>query len=147
MDNSTKPAWKRNGEPIANIIANLIGLWVLSMVPQWDIAFLKPNYMVVLTIMQINCVVQIIGSVLLLIFDPRALRLLIKAGMEAAGFVVLVMLYYVYPFNFTNYHNLGWIDKVLPILLVLAMIVTIGKIISYFFILFFRSGNKTTAQE
>ncbi len=146
MVNVNKAGLKNKGEAIATIIFNLIFLWVLSMVPGWQLAFLKSNYMVVLTILQINCVVQIALAVLLLIIDPRGLRLFVKAVSEAAGLVALVMMYYLYPFNFSNV-NLSWIDKILPALLVLAMIVAIGKIISYFFILLFRSRDNSTAQE
>lgn len=136
---------KRKGEHIANIIVNLIFLWILSMVPDWDLPFLKNNYMVVLTIMQINCLVQIAAAVLLLVTDIRFISYLVKIVAEAAGFVVVMMLYTTYPFDFSNYHNLGWLDKVLPIFFIIGMVVSVIKIISYFLKMFFHSRENTTS--
>jgi len=122
---------RRKGEHIGNIIANIIGLWILSMVPGWDLAFLAENYMVVLTVMQINCIIQIIGSILLLLTEPRPIRYLFKIAMEAAGTVVLVLLVYLYPFDFSHFHNLGWLDKLLPVFFIIAIIVSVVKIVSF----------------
>lgn len=124
---------RRKGEHIGNIIANIIGIWILSMVPGWELDFLAPNYMVVLTVMQINCIVQIAGSAILLLTQPRPVMNIIKIIMEAAGLVVLVLLYYLYPFTFSNFHNLWWLDRILPILFVIAMVVSLIKIINFTF--------------
>lgn len=134
----------RKGEHIANIILNIIFLWVLSMVPGWDLEFLKSGYMVVLTVMQINCVVQIAAAIVLLATEIRLIRNLVKIIAEAAGLVVVMMMYYIYPFDFSNFHNLGWLDKVLPIFFIIGMVVSVIKIISYILKTFFRSRENTT---
>lgn len=121
----------KKAEHIANIIFNLIFLWILSRVPYWDIPFLGDDYMVVLLVMKINCWVQIAANIVLLVLFILPLRYLVKLIAEAAGLAALMVLYYLYPFDFSNYHNMGWLDKVLPILFIIAMVISAIKIVTY----------------
>ncbi len=129
---------RKKGEYIANIIFNLIFLWILSRVPHWNIPFLADDYMVVLLVMKINCWVQIAANIVLLVMFIRALRYVVKIIAEAAGLAALMVMYYLYPFDFSNYHNLGWLDKVLPILFIIGMVVAVVKIFTYAVKVFFR---------
>ena len=129
---------RKKGEYIANIIFNLIFLWILSRVPHWNIPFLADDYMVVLLVMKINCWVQIAANIVLLVMYIRALRYVVKIIAEAAGLAALMVMYYLYPFDFSNYHNLGWLDKVLPILFIIGMVVAVVKIFTYAVKVFFR---------
>jgi hypothetical protein len=131
----------KKSEHIANIIANLVFLWILYRVPSWNLDFLKGDYIVLLMIMQINCFVQIAASVLLLLVEIRFARLIVKIIAEIAGFVPLIMLYYLYPFDFSNYHNMGWLDTVLPIIFILAMVVTAIKVFTMILKLFFTNDE------
>lgn len=128
----------KKAEHIANIIFNLIFLWILSRVPDWDIPFLGDNYMVVLLVMKINCWVQIAANIVLLVLSIIPLRYLVKLIAEAAGLAALMVLYYLYPFDFSNYHNMGWLDRVLPILFIIGMVVAIVKIFTYAVKIFFK---------
>ncbi len=128
----------KKAEHIANIIFNLIFLWILSRVPHWDIPFLGDNYMVVLLVMKINCWVQIAANIVLLVLSIILLRYLFKLIAEAAGLAALMVLYYLYPFNFSNYHNMGWLDRVLPILFIIGMVVAVVKIFTYTVKIFFK---------
>lgn len=129
---------RKKGEYIANIIFNLIFLWILSRVPHWNIPFLADDYMVVLLVMKINCWVQIAANIVLLVMFIRALRYVVKIIAEAAGLAALMVMYNLYPFDFSNYHNLGWLDKVLPILFIIGMVVAVVKIFTYAVKVFFR---------
>ncbi len=129
---------RKKGEYIANIIFNLIFLWILSRVPHWNIPFLADDYMVVLLVMKINCLVQIAANIVLLILFIRPLRYVVKIIAEAAGLAALMVMYYLYPFDFSNFHNLGWLDKVLPILFIIGMVVTVVKIFTYAVKVFFK---------
>lgn len=120
----------RPGEYIANIIFNLIFLWILSRVPHWNIGWLKDNYMVVLLILQINSLAQIAGNIIMLVFKVRMVRYIASILMEIAGFVAVLMLYYLYPFDFSGY-SLKWLDVVLPILFIVGMVVSAVKIVTY----------------
>lgn len=127
-----KSARRRQGEYIANIIGNLIFLWVLYMVPKWEPDFLKPGYLFVLMLMRINVFIQIGGNILLIaIAEVRPARHLIRALMETVGLAMLFILYYVYPFDFSSYPGLLWIDRILPIILIIAMVVSVIQIVVY----------------
>lgn len=125
MKNSGKP---KRGEYIGNIIANLIFLWILSMVPGWDLDFLKDNYMMVLLILKINCIVQIAGNFILLFLPSRLLNLLLRIVLELVGVVPLIMMIYIYPFDFTGKWN--WLDKALPVLFIIGLAIAAIKVIT-----------------
>ncbi len=125
MKDSVKP---KRGEYIGNIIGNLIFLWILSMVPRWDIPFLKDNYMIVLLIMKINCWVQIGGNIILLVLSGTLINRVIRILLELAGIVPLIMLFYIYPFDFTGKWN--WLDTVFPILFIIGMLVSAVKVVT-----------------
>lgn len=129
----------KKSEHIGNIIANLVFLWILYRLPHWNLDFLKGDYMVLLLIMQINCYVQIAANILLLLAEIRAVRLIIKIIAEIAGFVPLILIYYLYPFDFTNYPNLHWLDRILPVIFILGMVITGIKIITMVLKLFFSN--------
>ncbi|GEM_PF-1730956 len=118
----------KRGEYIGNIIVNLIFLWILSMVPKWDLDFLKDNYMIVLLILKINCLVQIAGNLILLFISLKTLNLLLRIILELAGIVPLIMMFYIYPFDFTGEWN--WLDKALPIIFIIGMAVAAIKVIT-----------------
>lgn len=129
----------KKSEHIGNIIANLVFLWILYRLPHWNLDFLKGDYMVLLLIMQINCYVQIAANILLLVAEIRSIRLIIKIIAEIAGFVPLILIYYLYPFDFTNYPNLNWLDRILPVIFILGMVITGIKIITMVLKLFFSN--------
>lgn len=118
------------GEYISNIIFNLIILYVLSRVPGWDLPFLKDHYMVVLTVLMINCGVQAVGNLLMLLLSMRITMYLIKILLEAASVAVSFVLYYLYPFNFSC-SNMPWLDRVLPIIFILGIVIGLIKIIFF----------------
>jgi len=132
----------KKAEHIANIILNLIFLWILSRVPYWDIPFLGDDYMVVVLVMKINCWVQIAANIVLLVLFILPLRYLVKLIAEAAGLAALMVLYYLYPFDFSNYHNMGWLDKVLPILFIIAMVISAIKIVTYAIKIFYKPASE-----
>lgn len=135
----------KRGEYIWNIIANLIFLWVLSMVPKWDLDFLRDNYMMVLLILKINCWLQVAGNIILLLVQVRIINLLIRILMELAGIVPVIMLFYIYPFDFTG--SLNWLDTVLPIFFIIGMAVGAIKVVTLTIRLFtgLHQESETTA--
>ncbi len=93
---------KKNGEYIANIIFNVIFLWIVNKIPEWHLDFIKDNFM------------------------------------EAASFVTQLVLFYIFPFDFTNFHGLSWLNWLLPIGLIIGMVMSALKVISNFWKLLFR---------
>lgn len=119
----------KKGELIGNIIANAFFLWILSLVPGWELSWLKDNYTVVLFILQINCVVQIVGNAVQFLIFSKAFRLLIKAFLEMSGLVPLILLYYIFPFDFEG--GLNVLDKLLPIFFIIGIVISVIQIIKY----------------
>lgn len=114
---------RRRGEFIWSILWALFFLWIVNKVPDWDLNFITSSYHSVLPVLNINLFIQIGGNVLMLFFMIPRLRHFIKAVIEASSFVALIVIYTFYPFDFraTGY---GWLDTILPLILIIALIVT-----------------------
>lgn len=136
--NKEKACKSRRGEYIGAIIFNLIFLWIVNKIPEWNIGFIKDNYMVVLWILNVNIFIQIGGNALMLLLGFPAIRYISRSIIEAAGFVTMMALYYIYPFDFTHFHGLAWLDWLVPIILIIGMVVSAVKVISNLWKLIFR---------
>lgn len=136
-----KPAKKhksRTGDYIASIVVNLIFLWIVNKVPDWKPGFIRDNYMVVLWALNVNILVQIAGNALMLLAGVWAVRRVSRILMESASFVATMVLFYINPFDFSHFHNLHWVDHVLPILFIIGMAVSAIKVLSNLWRLLFR---------
>ena len=135
-----KVARSRNGEYIGNIIFNLLFLWIVNNVQEWNVGFLKDNFSVVLWILNVNIFVQIGGNVLMFISGLQAMRYFTLIITESASFVTQMVLFYIFPFDFTHFHGLWWLDLVLPFALVLGMVVSAIKVVANLWkLIFWRS--------
>lgn len=141
-DQSDQPLKYKKGEYIAGIIFNLIFYFILSRLDDWSITWLNENYHIVVLIMKVNIIIQVAGFLILLLKPATILFYLVRIIMEAAGLVPLVMLYYLYPFNFEGYHNLGWLDKLLPFIFILAFIIGLIQVITLIIRLIFSIKKK-----
>jgi len=131
---------KRNGEYIANIIFNLIFLWIVNKIPDWNLGFIRDNYNVVLWILNVNILVQIGGNALMLALDMPFIRYLARIITESSSFVTQMVLFYIYPFDFSHFHGLFWLDWFLPIALIIGMVVSAIKVIANLWkLIFWRS--------
>jgi len=130
---------KKNGEHIANIILNLVFLWIVNHLQEWNLSFIRDNFGVVLWALNMSILVQAGGNLLLLLAGSvRPVRYLLRMVMEAASFIAQMVLYYIYPFDFSHVNGLVWMDTVLPVLLIIGMVVSAIKILSSFWKLLFR---------
>jgi hypothetical protein len=123
-------AKRRRGDYIANIVVNLIGLYIVNKLPSWHVSFLNDHYLTILPMINWNIYVQIAGNFLLVFLDLSIFRYLLRAVMEAATFLILIILFYIYPFNFTLVENLGWLDTFLPVIFIIGMVVSAVKVLS-----------------
>jgi hypothetical protein len=125
-----KPAKSRSGEYIGAIILNLIFLWMVNKIPGWHLSFIKDNFMVVLWILNVNILIQIAGNMLMLVSGLPVIRYLSLIVIESASFVTQMVLFYIFPFDFTHFHGLFWLNWFLPIALIIGMVVSAIKVIS-----------------
>ncbi|MCK9421911.1 MAG: hypothetical protein M0Q38_04885 [Bacteroidales bacterium] len=123
-----KPWNKRRGEYIGNLIFNLIFLWIVNKIPDWNPGFIRENYNVVLWILNVNILIQIGGNALMLLIDHPVIRYLSRIIMEAAGFLTLIVLFYIFPFDFSKFHGLFWLDWFIPIVLIIGMVISALKV-------------------
>jgi hypothetical protein len=129
-----------NGEYIGAIIFNLIFLWIVNNVQHWNLGFIKDNFIVVLWILNVNILIQIAGNALMFFSGLPLIRYLSLIITESAGFVTQMVLFYIYPFDFTNFHGLFWLDWFIPIALIIGMVVSALKVISNLWkLIFWRS--------
>ena len=86
-----------------------------------------------------SSLVQVAGNLLMMFLDFRFIRYLSGIFMEAAAFIAQISMYYVYPFDFSGYGGLFWIDVVLPWILIIGMIISAVKVVSNIWKLIFWS--------
>lgn len=135
-----KPLKSRNGEYIGNIIFNLLFLWIVNNIQEWNVGFIKDNFSVVLWILNVNIFVQIAGNAIMLLSGLPVMRYFTLIILESASFVAQMVLFYIYPFDFTHFHGLLWLDWFLPIALIIGMVVSALKVLSNLWkLVFWRS--------
>ena len=134
-----KPRKRHRGEAIWSIIWNLIFLWLVNEVPEWDLPFINERYDTVLWILNINLVLQIIGWGLILFLDFRWLWHLVRAVLDGASLVVLLVLYFLYPFNFSAIGGWSWLDILLPVIFIIGMVASCLGVVVHLYKLIFRS--------
>ena len=131
------PGKTRRGEYIGNAIVNLIFLWIVNKVPDWHLPFILSSYNVILWMLNLNLIVQAAGYGLMALTDMAAIRRISRIVMETSSFVTAILIFYIYPFDFSNFYGLFWLDIIIPIFLVIGMVVSVLKIFANFWKLLF----------
>lgn len=126
--NKDKPLRNRRGEYITTIVFNLIWLFIVNKVPDWHLQFINDHYPAVLWALNMNIFIQIGGNILMLIFDIRFIRYLSRIILETANFLLLIILYYIYPLDFSSMAGLHFLDWLIPWLMIIGMIVSALKV-------------------
>ena len=117
-----KPRKKHRGEAIWAILWNLFFLWIVNKVPEWNLEFISDRYDLILWILNLNIAIQIAGYVIVMFFDYRWSWHLIRTILDAASLVTLLVLYFIYPFDFSTIDAWSWLDTVVPIIFIIGMI-------------------------
>lgn len=133
-----KTAKRHRGEAIMAIFWNLILMYIFYKVPDWDLPFINEKYNTVVWILYINVLSTIIGYILVFFFDFRWVWYLVRAILDGIGFVTMIVLYFVYPFDFSTIGGWSWLDIFIPIALIIGMIATVIGVIVNLWKLFFR---------
>jgi len=137
--NKEKSFGKYRGEAIGAIIWNLVWLWIINNVQDWNLSFILSSFGVLLWIWNINVAVQILTNLGIVILELRWFRYLMKALMESANFVSIIATFYLYPFDFSGLTGWGLTDMVIQICLVIAMVFTaISVIVQLWKMIFWR---------
>jgi hypothetical protein len=126
--NKEKPPGNRRAEYITAIVWNLIWLFIVNKVSEWHLQFINDHYPAVLWALNMNIFIQIGGNILMLIFDIRFVRFLSRIILESANFFMLIILFYIYPLDFSGISGLAFLDILIPWLFIIGMIVSALKV-------------------
>lgn len=129
MENKNKK--HRKSEYIFAIIFNLIFLYIVNNLLNWNIYFITNALNEVLWIINLSIIAAIIGNALLLAYNPEWFRHVIKIIMNLFAFISTYFVYTVFPFNFNN----SFLNWGLNIFLILIMIgIAIAIIVEFYFL-------------
>jgi len=115
------------GNYISSLIFNCIFLFIANKLPDWNLAFLTPEYAKVLLAINISLGVQASGNLMLIMYRPLTLHYITQVIINFLGFYAAYMLFTVFPFDFTA--STGVIGKIIqniPLRLILKIIFGIG---------------------
>ena len=126
--NKDKSLRNRRAEYITALIWNLVWLFVVNKIPDWHLQFINDHYPAVLWALNMNIFIQIGGNILMLVFDIRFIRYLSRIILETANFFLLIILYYIYPLDFSSTAGLHFLDWLIPWLMIIGMIVSALKV-------------------
>jgi hypothetical protein len=127
--NKDKSRRNRRAEYITALIWNLIWLFVVNKVQDWHLQFINDHYPAVLWALNMNIFVQIGGNVLMFLLDISFVRYLSRILLETANFFVLIILYYIYPFDFSGIPGWSFLDWLIPWMMIIGMIVSALKVL------------------
>ncbi|MDD1763976.1 MAG: hypothetical protein LUQ70_04615 [Methanobacteriaceae archaeon] len=105
--NRLKEWVQREKEPsrasfVVAIIVNLILIYIVNQVPNWDISFITSSWSETLWILNLSLVVTIIGNFLFLFYHRQWFRSLAQIVMNVFVFWAVLTLYNVFPFTFSQ---------------------------------------------
>ncbi|HML05887.1 MAG TPA: hypothetical protein VK426_08955, partial [Methanobacterium sp.] len=131
MENIKKER-NQKAEYIVAIIFNLIFLYIVNNLLNWNIYFITSALNDVLWIINLSIITAIIGNALLLAYNPEWFRHVIKIIMNILALISTYFVYTVFPFNFYN----SFINWGLSIFLILIMAgIGIAIILEFYFLL------------
>ena len=137
MENIKKER-NQKAEYIVAIIFNLIFLYIVNNLLNWNIYFVTSALNEVLWIVNLSIIVAIIGNSLLLAYNPEWFRHVIKIIINIFALISTYFVYTVFPFNFYN----SFINWGLSILLILIMIgIAIAIIVELYFLVSRKSNE------
>lgn len=111
------------GEAIVNVVIHL-GLFALvRALPGWDLSFIKSSFPGVLWSLQLAIGAQIVGNGLLIIRPTNWTNRLVQLVTTATGAISSLMLWAVFPFDFSGLaQGLGWVNRAGKILFLIGTI-------------------------
>jgi len=144
----TEKDWEARGKKIekpagyiAAIIVNFILIWVFGQLPEW-LPFLTNSFFAVLPLFYISFIATVIANILFLAIDSRVFQGLAKVLLNAWGVVVMISLYFVFPFDFSHYSNANW-GLILKIILLVGIFGTVlATIIEFVGAFFGKNKNR-----
>ncbi|PIS43010.1 MAG: hypothetical protein COT24_00525 [Candidatus Kerfeldbacteria bacterium CG08_land_8_20_14_0_20_40_16] len=139
--NPTQQKKPKNRKPgyIVNVVLNILFLYVANHLIVWEAQFIKGEWAQVLGIINVSIIMNLIAYALFVLYDGRLFYLVSRSALDVVSFIVGYRLYKVFPFDFNGFFEMGWLNEVVPYLLILGMV---GIIISLIVRVARFAGNK-----
>lgn len=127
-------------EYVASIIGNIIILVILNLLPRFHLSFISEGYFSVLWVFNVIIPLQILGYILLLLYNPLWFQHIIKFLQNLLGVIGTFVLIKIFPFNFWG---ISLLNIIVRIVFILVLVVTaISCIVS---LIKFLSGSNITS--
>ncbi len=118
MPKKIKP--HKRSEYIAAIIFNLVAVYIVNNLENWNVPFLADGWTACLWALNISIIAGIIGNFVLIFLNFPWFRALIQMVLNIISLVVLYTFYVIFPFDLSS----GW-ELVIKIILLIGMVGTI----------------------
>lgn len=116
---------------VVAIAINIVVLWILSKLPDWDFKFLTEKYVDVLSIVELSLYVGIGGNILLIVCDTQWFKGIIQIIINIVSFIAALAIYRVFPFDFGAV-NQNWLTIFIKVFLIVVMVgIAIGAIVEF----------------
>ncbi|AKM82359.1 TPA: hypothetical protein DD449_04675 [Candidatus Berkelbacteria bacterium] len=114
------------------IIVNIILFYIFNHLLLWHIPFLLQSWNAPLGIINIQILGTITATLIYLIFDPSWFKALTKTILNIVSFLFMLTIYYVFPFNFSVYSHLPWLENTVKILIIISLaLTTVGILVEF----------------
>ncbi|MGC9517417.1 MAG: hypothetical protein ACP5C3_06960 [Methanomicrobiales archaeon] len=131
----------KTSEFIGAIIANIIFLYIVNNLLNWNLSFIAPTFSEVLWIFNFSIILNILANIGFLIYQKGWFRTIVQIILNIIGFIVVYSLYTVFPFVFQNV----WFAYVLQFALIIAMIAlviaTVVELVRFILIYILKINN------
>ncbi len=128
-----KEKYSKKSKYIGAIVVNIILLYIFNNLLSWHIYFITSALNEVLWIINLTVIATIIGNIILLIFNPKWFKHIVKIILNILAIAAVYSIYSIFPFNFSSFLA----DWSVTIALIFVMIgIAIATIIELLFLIF-----------
>jgi len=108
----------KTSEFIVAIIVNIIFLYIVNNLLNWNLSFIAPTFSEVLFILNISIIANIIANIGFLVYQKGWFRSIAQIILNVISFIVVYTLYTVFPFTFQSI----WVTYALLLILIIGMV-------------------------
>lgn len=131
-DKVSKPCARRFGYVIA-VVINIVMFYVVNNLLNWDLQFVKASWLNVIGIFNLSIILNIVIYFLYIGYDKRMFYFGGKFVLDIMSILVMYQLFIIMPFDFNGLYELGWLNNIFPIIMIIGIIGTIiGSVVRIF---------------
>jgi len=108
----------KTSEFIVAIIVNIIFLYIVNNLLNWNLSFIAPTFSEVLFVLNISIIANIIANIGFLVYQKGWFRSIAQIILNVISFIVFYTLYTVFPFTFQSI----WVTYALLLILIIGMV-------------------------